>query len=247
MVIDVTAIIRTTLVTLILAGLVLLVYWQVSVDLKQREIQELKALNQQMLSQLDAKTAMIARLDRSRRIAHIQILDQRKDTNAQVIETDLLFVELDDEGSELARQEITIPGNVLYIDAWTIKFKQEDVAEGHPLRGRTLVLFRRVYSDLLAPVDGIEIDTPGAVPAAYAVTEFAQFQKQLWEHFWDIATDKELADNMGVKVAQGEAVYKPVQTGEVFELIIDAVGGMNLSPYVDDTAAVRHVDAQPYK
>ena len=240
------AIVRITLLTSILAGLVLLGYWRVSVDLKQREIHELKALNLQMQSQLEARAAMIARLDRSKRIAHIQILDQRKDSSGQITETDLLFVELDDTGREIARQAITIPGNVLYIDAWTVKFKQEDVAEGHPLRGRTLVLLRRIYSDRLAPRDGIEIDTPGAVPSAYAVSEFAEFQKQLWKHFWDIATDKELAANMGVKVAQGEAVYKPVRTGEVLELIVDAAGGMNLSQYVDENGSVRHVDAQTH-
>ena len=82
------------------------------------------------------------------------------------------------------------------------------------------------------------------MPSAYAVSELAEFQKQLWKHFWDIATDKELADNMGVRVAQGEAVYKPVRSGEVLELIVDAAGGMNLSPFVDETAAIRHVDAQ---
>lgn len=240
------AIVRITLITSILAVLVLLGYWRISVDLKQREIQELQALNQQMQSQLEARAAMIARLDRAKRIAHIQILDQRKDSSGQITETDLLFVELDDAGSEIARQAITIPGNVLYIDAWTVKFKQEDVAEGHPLRGRTLVLLRRIYSDRLAPIDGIEIDTPGAVPSAYAVSEFAEFQQQLWKHFWDIATDRELAANMGVKVAQGEAVYKPVRTGEVLELIVDAAGGMNLSQYVDENAAVRHVDAQTH-
>lgn len=240
------SIVRTTLVTSILAGLVLLGYWRVSVDLKQREIQELKSLNQHIQSQLEARAAMIARLNRSKRIAHVQILDQRIDSSEQITETDLVFVELDDAGSEIARQSITIPGNVLYIDAWTVKFKQEDVAEGHPLRGRTLVLLRRIYSDRLAPIDGIEIDTPGAVPSAYAVSEFAEYQQQIWKHFWDIATDKELAANMGVKVAQGEAVYKPVRTGEVLELIVDAAGGMNLSQYVDENAAVRHVDAQPH-
>jgi len=141
------AITRISLVTSILAGIVLLVFWQVSDDLKQREIRELKTLNQQIQSQLEAKAEMIARLDRSRRIAHIQILDQRQDGDKLIEETDLLFIELDDAGSELARQEITIPGNVLYIDGWTVKFEQEDVAEGHPLRGRTLVLLRRIYSD----------------------------------------------------------------------------------------------------
>ena len=65
----------------------------------------------------------------------------------------------------------------------------------------------------------------------------AEFEKRLWEHFWQIATDAKLAKAMGVRVAQGEAVYKPVRKGQVFELIVDAVGGMSLAPLpVEDLA-----------
>jgi hypothetical protein len=38
---------------------------------------------------------------------------------------------------------------------------------------------------------------------------------------------------MGVRIAQGEAVYKPVRTGETYELLVDAAGGMSLKPLGD--------------
>ena len=34
----------------------------------------------------------------------------------------------------------------------------------------------------------------------------------------------------GIRVAQGEAVYKPMKPGETYELRVEAVGGMTLVP-----------------
>jgi hypothetical protein len=93
------------------------------------------------------------------------------------------------------------------------------------------------------PADGVAIDTPGAVPPAYAVSELGELQQRLWTHFWEIATNPKLARDMGVRVAQGEAVYKPVRKGQVYELVLDAVGGMSMIPIEDEKKAVRAANA----
>jgi hypothetical protein len=123
-----------------------------------------------------------------------------------------------------------VPGDVLFVDAWTVKFDPSLVAEGDPLRGRSLVLLRRVYSDRMRPQDGIALDVPGAIPPGYAVGEVGAFERQLWSAFWNIASDASTAAEMGVRVAQGEAVYKPMRQGQTFELIADAIGGLSLRP-----------------
>src|SRR5262249_59357146 len=119
---------------------------------------------------------------------------------------------------------------VLFVDAWTIKFSTVDVGAGDPLRGRSLILLRRVYSDRMAPSEGYPIDLPGAVPPAYAAGEVADFEKRLWDQFWKLATDPQAAAAAGVRVAQGEAVYKPLRRGTTYELVVDAAGGMSLMP-----------------
>ena len=48
-------------------------------------------------------------------------------------------------GARIAR--IDRAGRVIYLDGLTVRFDPEDVAAGHPLRGRTLVLLRRIFSD----------------------------------------------------------------------------------------------------
>jgi hypothetical protein len=236
------AILRTTIVTLILGVTVLVAFRKLQSDWRQQTIDELRALNAEMEARLAAKAAMLERLERSRRIAHVEVIGQETDTAGDVIETELLFIELDDDGSELARQTFNVPGREVYIDAWTVKFNHDQVAQGHPLMGRSLVLLRRIYSDRLAPVEGLPIDTPGAAPPAYAAGDLGRFEKKIWDHFWEIATDAKLARAMGVRVAQGEAVYKPVRTGQRYELVVDAAGGMSFMPLPDASARLSSID-----
>ncbi len=236
------SLLRTFLLAGALCGLVITVFWRINADQKQRAIDRLETLNAQMESRLAQKSAMIARLNRSRRVAHIQVLEQTTDADEQIIQTKLRFIELDDDSIELARQTFTIPGDVLFVDAWTVKFDRKDVAEGHPLRGRTLVLLRRIYSDRMAPKDGFAIDTPGAIPPGYAIGDAGNYQKRMWEHFWKLATDAQAAAATGVRVAQGEAVYKPVRAGQIYELVVDGAGGMNLMPLPVENAALSRAD-----
>jgi hypothetical protein len=216
--------------TALIAAALLVMFWRLSIDQQQRTIDELTALTAQMEQTLAQRQAMIERLSRARRLAHLEVLAQRAGDDGRVAETDLRLIELDDAGGELARQHITVPGNVVFIDAWTVRFDHERVAQGDPLRGRTLVLLRRVYSDRMAPERGIPIDLPGAVPPGYAASDPAQFEMKVWQNFWQIATDAALAEAMGVRIAQGEAVYKPVTAGQRYELLVDAAAGISLRP-----------------
>src|SRR5262245_3211827 len=141
--------IRFIVTTVLICGLLFLGYWRLTVDQQAKTIAELQQLTGQMQEQLVARQALVERLSRSRRIAHLQITNQTLDDQGKVEHTTVLFVELDDDGAEIARQTFMVPGDVLFVDAWMIKFEAEKVAEGDPLRGHALVLLRRIYSDKL--------------------------------------------------------------------------------------------------
>jgi hypothetical protein len=224
------AIVRTLLLAGVLGAVVLSVFWWLARDEAQKARDEMAALRAEMQARLDAHEEMVRRLSRSRRLMRVFVTGQRVDAGGDMVSSDVVLVELDDDGSELARQAFTIPGDVIFIDAWTVKFDPAEVAAGHPLRGRTLVLLRRIFSEQMAPAQGFPIDLPGAVPPAYAVGDLGHYEQQIWAHFWEIATDPERAASMGVRVAQGEVVYKPVATGQSFDLVVDASGGMSLTP-----------------
>ncbi|MCZ6837315.1 MAG: hypothetical protein O7G85_16185 [Planctomycetota bacterium] len=224
------AVIRTGITSIVLVALLMAGYWQVKTTEHSRAMAHLEAVNSELEQKVKDHKDMVTRLSRSKRLAHIEILDQIVALNGNIEETTIRLIELDDDGGEIARQEFTIPGDMLFVDAWTVKFDHENIAQGHPLYGRTLVLLRRIYSDRMAPIDGFPIDTPGAIPPGYAVGEISLFEQKIWDHFWQLATDENLARSMEVRVAQGEAVYKPVRVNQIYELQVDASGGISLTP-----------------
>jgi len=231
-------VIRTTIVATALVIIAILVQRGFTEHELKQANEELRRLNEQMQQRLETRQRMIRRLSTTRRIAHLRIGEQQRSVDGDTISTTVELIELDEQGAELARQTFTLPGDVVFVDAWTVKFGHGDVANGNPLTGRTLVLLRRMYSDQLAPVEGPLIDTPGAAPPAYAVSDAGRFEQQIWKHFWTIASDATLAESMGVRVAQGEAVYKRVRSGQTYELIVDAAGGMSLTPIAAEDQAL---------
>ncbi len=228
--------------TVIIASIILGVgIWWFRYDAQLKQIEALEKSNQALQQELDLRTEMIQRLSRNERCGVVQILSQTYNESDEVETTTFRFIELDEDGSELARQEFTVPSDVIYVDTWTVKFDENAVATGHPLHGRTLILLRRVFSDQMAPLDGPSIDTPGSVPPAYSVSELGSFQQDIWSHFWDLATEPRIAAAMGVRVAQGEAAYKQVRAGQEYQLSVDADGGINLVPVLIEPA-LTHVD-----
>lgn len=220
---------RLLLMTILLVAAVGGGIWWGLHDRHEAMIEQLETRNDVLSDQLKERSEMLDRLGRNQRTGIVRVLDQML-TDGEIEATTLELIELDDDGSELARQEFSVPGDVVFIDAKTVKFNSEDVSSGHPFRGRTLVLLSRIYSDRMAPRTGLPIDLPGAVPPGYASETIGRFEQGIWEQFWVLARDREVADSIGIRVAQGEAVYKPMRTGDVFELQVDSFGGINLVP-----------------
>lgn len=212
----------------------------------QRQVVELE---QQIRHEQELRRQMAERLGRTRRLGRLEVVKQHRagDDQAKALSpaaaaempasdlvTTIDFIELDDRGRELGRRRATVPGRTIFVDAWTVRFPQQSVVEGDPMRGQSIALLRRIYSDRMAPADGVAIDTPGAVPDGYAATEGARFERALWQRFWRLATEPGAAEAQGVRVAQGEAVYKPVAPGQRFEVELESAGGLVLRPTAVD-------------
>ncbi len=206
------------------------VWWFLTANQAARLAQELAVLQQQMSERLAERDAMIERLSRTHRHGIVEIMDQTMGPAGEVVDTTVRFIELDEDGREIGTTTAKVPGDTIFIDAWVAKFDPMLVAEGDPLRGRTLILLRRIYSERMAAADGVAIDTPGAIPNAYAASELARYEHRLWKSFWELASNADQARAFGVRVAQGEALYKPVRKGERYELTVEAAGGMSLVP-----------------
>lgn len=238
------SIVRILILTFVFGSAVGLFIWRGVMSREHHLRSEIARMEQIMAEEVAVRDAMINRLSRTSRLARVEVLNQTTDPAGTILTTTVRFIELDDEGSELGRRTFEIPGEVLFVDAWTVRFDTEHVAQGDPFAGQSLVLFRRIYSDQLQPRHGFPIDTPGGIPEGYAVTQEARAERALWRRFWDIATNAQLAESMGVRVAQGEAIYKPVESGQSFDLVAEAAGGLTLVP-LDPSASLEQVASAP--
>lgn len=195
----------------------------------QQAIQELRRQNARLEAEKQELQKVVTRLDVENRVAEVEILQQHRDEAGRVTQTVVGFTELDRDGNPQEQKVFGIPGDVPHFDALVIKFESDYVKQGDALRGKSLALFRRIYGETQAPVDGYWLDATDDVPDVYRVTdEPSDFERRLWRDFWSYASDREKARGAGVRVAQGEAVYAPVREGERWTLTLEGDGGLNL-------------------
>jgi hypothetical protein len=193
--------------------------------------------------------AILERLRLERRMADVEVLQQHRDDQGRVRQTVVRFTEMGRDGRPLPPLVIGVPGGVPHFDALVLKFSDDCVEQGDALRGHSLALFRRIYSESQAPEDGYWLGRPGDVPDIYRTSpEPSEFEIELWQHFWSYATNPEKAAEASVRVAQGEAVYAPMSTGERWHLTLEADGGLNLIKTHNDDAVIpasRPSDPEP--
>jgi len=176
----------------------------------------------------------IKRLGSSRRVAQIDVLGQHS-TEADQTFTRLRWQEVDPSGALRPPIAAEIMGKQLYVEALVIKFEPELVGEGDTEKGQSVALFRRLFGDQQNPKWGFALapdmneptkDVPGDARHA-----------DLWKRFWEIVDDPALAKRYGIRVGQCEAPSVPVRSGQVWEVTLDAVGGLNLRKLREETVA----------
>jgi hypothetical protein len=126
-------------------------------------------------------------------------------------------------------------GELVYFESLVIKFEPRLVGEGDPQRGTSLAMFRRIFGDCQAPESVPELDRSARPPLDESDADGA-LHAELWARFWELVDDPRLAREFGVRVAQCEAPAAPLRVGQVWELMLDAAGGLNLRR-IDDGAS----------
>ena len=185
------------------------------------------------IDQLEAgnseKEEIIGRLQYERRIADFVVSDQSKVDGQR--HTTLLMVEYDRKGTALPVRSFEVIGEKVHVDAYVVKFEDEDVRKNDPMRGKALLLFEKIYGDAQPPSEGSRIDPIVGAPAIYRDDnpQPSEVERRVWADFWQLVTDQELRTRLGVKVAYGSGVFFPVETGRRYTLTL-AVNG-NVTAY----------------
>ena len=201
--------------------------------------------------QIEYLENVAVRLTGRSRIAKIVVTDQVRNDDDQLVTT-LLFIEqntaplpaeigTDGPGEPLypatlpARKFVAV-GDAVHIDAKIIRFEDHFVADGDPLRGKSLALFTGLYGSATPPEQAEPIDPEGRAPRVYADRvdrpsldeERARFEANLWKEFWRLTHDPAYAEQNGVDVAYGNGVWGALRPGYVYELELDHDGGLVL-------------------
>jgi len=211
----------------------------------QKELDEANAQIDQLKAESAVKDQEISRLDTAvrllkvdHRIAWLEVTDRREvpaasPAEAPKVYTFFDFVELDHEGQPIpdSRLPLKIEGDVVYVDGLVVKYLDEYIEKGDPLRSTSAFLFRRVFGESQAPIDGELIDPEGKRPKAYQTGgKISAFEAEIWKNFWDIANDPEKAKRAGVRAAHGEAVSMKLVPNKRYRVELRASAGVSIVP-----------------
>jgi len=177
------------------------------------------------------------RLSASRRVGQVNVVEQKPDGAGRPVTT-LLWQEVGPDGVIGWPQTLEVIGTLVYFEAWVIKFAHEFVAEGDPQRSASVALFRRVFGERQSPDSAPQFDRETR-PAPEETPEARALHARLWSRFWDLVDDPRLAAQYGVRVAQCEAPAVQVKSGQIWEITLDAAGGLNLKKISDFGAVGR--------
>ncbi|MEE8171167.1 MAG: hypothetical protein V3T70_11535 [Phycisphaerae bacterium] len=209
--------------------------WAVNDAQQVEQIRELERQRAELMQ-------VIGRLKTTRRVAQLYVAAQEVDGRGRVARSSLEFREVDPNGTALAVRRCSVPGDVVYVDALVVRFTDDYVEKGDVLRGHSLHLFRRVFGEQQRPVDGDRLDAPNEIPGVYRTQlRPSSFERKLWKRFWHYAVNPEEAAVIGVRVAQGEAVYQRVRSGQLWELATQASGGLEFRAVAIDSMIQPHL------
>ena len=171
---------------------------------------------------------VVQRLGVERRVADVIVTDQK--TVAGVLRTEILFVEYAPDGHSLPARRFTLEGKTIHLDAEVVKFDGKFIEDNDPLRGHSVALFTRLYGETQTPAEAFHVDEPGSVPEVYRSPDpkVAAFQQELWQNFWRLADDADYRTRMGVRIAQGEGVWRPFEPGRLYTITLESAGGLNI-------------------
>ena len=173
-------------------------------------------------------------LKHAERRARLEVLAQEADAAGRMIKS-IRFTEISSDGSPLGvARDLQLAGKEIYLDTLVIQFEERFVEQGGPLKGKALLILRRLFSDSVPPDDGVRLDEEGVAPDVYAAREApTAFERGLWQRFWEIANNEKLAQERGVKAIHGQAVYGRLEPGKVYELVMRSTGETILPPPTD--------------
>jgi len=129
-----------------------------------------------------------------------------------------------DKLQKVVEKEYTIEGDIIHFDALIVKFGEKMVMDG---KEKALYLWRRVYSENMAPENGLPIEESGGEPNRYSdlLKLLPANQRALfWTNIWDLANDPEKLKQYDIRAIYGNVLYSKLKKGLIYVFKISPSG-----------------------
>lgn len=191
---------------------------------KQREIEILTVENERL------ETAKrLLKVDH--RLARVQVksvgVDPATGKGFSVVE----FREIGDDGKVIGEpKEYRLAGDEIRVDCWIVSFDDKYVEEADLLRGTSLCVFKKIYGNGDGPDGGHVLEGSNSRPLRYAgkSPKESDFEKKIWSDFWEISTNPEKAQEMGIRANHGQVNYVKAKEGVTYLVELRASGGSSI-------------------
>lgn len=197
---------------------------------KDAQIAEQGVQIEQLNVAVDKLETSLRLLKVEHRVARLTAVDQMTDEATGEVNTLIEFVELNDEGNPIdTPRQFRIQGDMVYIDGWVVKFKDEFVEAEDLEKGTALILLKRIFGSGQKPDDGFPLDEVGSAPRAYARGgQMSDFEKKIWDNFWELAAAPDRWSELGIRNLSGDAKYTKVTKGKSYRFSIRSTGETSL-------------------
>jgi hypothetical protein len=149
--------------------------------------------------------------------------------------TTIKFVETarDDKLSKVLEKDYIIEGDIIHFDALIVKFGDKMVMDGQE---KSLYLWRRVYSENIAPENGLSIEETGTEPQRYSNLLGllpANERDLFWSNIWELANNPDMLQEYDIKAIYGNVVYSKLQKGRIYFFKINSAGQLYPETVID--------------
>lgn len=172
-----------------------------------------------------------------RRLARITVRDVIKKPDTGKTYSQIEFVELNELGDPIDKPKaFELEGDLVYVDYKVVKFDDKYIEVADLERGTSICTFNRIFGEFQKPHEGFYLDEPGQRLGAYSRgSVMSDFEKKIWDDFWNIANDPPKADELGIRAIHGEAVSIKVRKGIAYMITIRASGSPEIEAVENGT------------
>lgn len=172
---------------------------------------------------------VIERLSAESRIADVLVTQSRFNEETKKIETTIKFLEYDASGKPLEPRYFTFQGNLIQFQSLVIRFQDKLVEAGDLIRGKSAYLFLKAFVLDDEKTQVFDLSETNEIPAGYKVPAVhSEYEKKIWEEFWNYALDPKARERMGIKNAQIEAPGSMFLPGTIYTIKIEHDGGLRI-------------------